>query len=38
MGTAVGRDYLQEDNIRRAQIGFRDPDNAEDFERYLEHK
>jgi len=28
-----GRDYLQEENIGRAQMRFRDPDNAEDFER-----
>jgi hypothetical protein len=34
-GTPVGRDYLKEDNIRRAQMGFRDPDNAEDFEQYF---
>ena len=31
-GAPSGRDYLQEDNIRRAQMGFTDPDDAEEFE------
>jgi hypothetical protein len=34
-GTAVGRDYLQEDNIRRAQMEVEDPDNVEDYGRHL---
>ena len=31
-GTSGGRDYLQEDNIRRVHMGFTDPDDAEEFE------
>jgi len=31
-GAPSGRDYLQEDNIRRAHMGFTDPDDAEEFE------
>ena len=31
-GTPAGQDYLQEDNIRRAYMGFTDPDDIEEFE------